>query len=363
MTRDDVPRRPVSRLVSGLAAVAVALTPGAATLMAAPGEVPTVPPVGVEAWRADPRHLPDPVTMDPAAVRRFFDTLGADEQRALAAAHPGVVGNLDGAPLWLRYEANRRLMARAGEPYRSQEGRFLLFDLRGQGTVAQVYGDLASARRIAVLVPGAGNRAGNFWRGVAGKALRSPALQGLGIAEEARRYGPAADGFAVVVWLGYDAPDGIDASAARADLARAGAAALERFVAGLVAVRPQATLALLGYSYGSTVIGLAAHRLPGAVTDIAAFGSPGMGVDDAAGLRTTARVWAGLSAHDVMRFVPGVRLHGLGHGRQPADPAFGATRFATGDVVDHDHYLALGTDSQASLTRIALFGTDRQEEA
>ena len=359
MTRVEILRR----LASGLAVVTVALTPAATTLMAAPAAVRPVQPGGAQAWRADPRHLPDPVGSDPAAVRQFFDGLGADEQRQLAAAHPGVVGNLDGAPPSLRYEANRRSMAEAGEPYRSWDGQFLLFDPRGQGTVAQVFGDLAAARRIAVLVPGAGNRAGNFWRGVAGKPLRSPALQGFGIAEEAHRYGRAAAGFAVVVWLGYDAPDGIDASAVREDLARAGADALGRFVAGLVGVRPQATLALLGYSYGSTVIGLATHQLPAAVTDIAAFGSPGMGVDDAAELGTTARIWAGLSDHDVMRFVPGVLLHGLGHGRQPADPSFGANRFATDDVANHDHYLALGTDSQASLTRIALFGTDRKEDA
>ncbi|MEV6924566.1 alpha/beta hydrolase [Dactylosporangium sp. NPDC051485] len=350
------------RLLSALAAVAVALAPAAGTVLAAPGAARVVPPPGIEAWQADARHLPDPMTADPGEIARFLDGLGPDGRRDLAAAYPGVVGNLDGAPVALRYDANRRTMAAAGEPYAGRDGDFLLFDPRGQGRVAQVFGDLATARRIAVLVPGAGNRAGNFWRGVGGRALRSPALQGLGIEEEARRYGTAADGFAVVVWLGYDAPDSIDLPAAREDLARAGAEALVRLVAGLAAVRPDATMALLGYSYGSTVIGLAAHRLPAAVTDIAAFGSPGMGVATAAQLGTTARVWAALSPHDVMRFVPGVQMSGLGHGRQPADPAFGARRFAADGVADHDHYLALGTDAQSSLTRIALFGDDRPED-
>jgi Alpha/beta hydrolase len=336
------------RLGRCLAAIAVAVTPASATLLAAPGAAPANPPIGIEAWRADPRRLPDPVTADPAAVQRFFAVLGPTEQRELAATYPGVVGNLDGAPIDLRYAANRLTSKRAEQ--------MLLFDPRGDGEVAQVFGDLANARRVAILVPGAGNRAGNFWSGVGGKAFRSPARQGADLYRTAQGYG--ADHFAVVVWLGYDAPDGINVAAAREDLARAGAAALERFVAGLAAVRPQATFALLGHSYGSTVIGLAARHLPAAVTDLAAFGSPGMGVDTAAELGTTARVWAGLAKGDAMRFVPGVRLFGLGHGRQPADPAFGATLFPVRDVADHDHYLAAGTDSQASLARIALFGSE-----
>ncbi|MGC9665216.1 alpha/beta hydrolase [Planosporangium sp. 12N6] len=350
-------------LGTALVAIAAATAPAAATLLAPPAVGRLTPPAGVEAWRADGRRLPDPLAADPATVQRFLTAAGPDRQQALAAEYPGVVGNLDGAPPALRYAANQRAMAAAGPPYRGRAGQYLLFDPRGQGMVAQVFGDLSTAGRIAVLVPGAGNRAGNFWRGVGGRAFRSPSVQGSDLFEAARRYGSDADRFAVVVWLGYDAPDGVDISAAREDLARAGAEALVRFVAGLTAIRPRATVALLGYSYGSTVVGLAARRLPGQVTDIAAFGSPGMGVDHASELGTTARVWAGLSRHDLMRWVPGLRLAGLGHGRQPADPDFGATVFGAGDVVDHDHYLAPGTDSQAHLTRIALYGADRQGAA
>ena len=113
-------------------------------------------------------------------------------------------------------------------------------------------------------------------------------------------------------------------------------------MAGLAAVRPEATVALLGHSYGSTVIGAAAPRLPPQVTDIAVFGSPGMGVSDVTRLGTSARVWAGQSARDWIRWVPGVRLFGLGHGTKPADPAFGARVFATADVAGHDHYLSPG---------------------
>jgi pimeloyl-ACP methyl ester carboxylesterase len=207
-----------------------------------------------------------------------------------------------------------------------------------------------------VFVPGAGNRLRNFWTGVGGKRFRSPSVQAADLYAEARRHGPVADRFAVVAWLGYDAPNGLDATAMREDLARAGALALTRFVTGLLAIRPDASIALLGHSYGSTVIGLAAWALPRAVTDIAAFGSPGLGVDDAAQLGGSARIWAGLAAGDLMRWLPGVRLFGIGHGRQPADPAFGARIFGTAGVRDHDHYLAPGTDSLTNVSGIALLG-------
>jgi hypothetical protein len=244
-------------------------------------------------------------------------------------------------------------MAAAGAPYRGRAGQYLLFDPRGRGRVAEVFGDLSTADRIAVLVPGMSNLATTFWTGLGGRSYRAPAVQAADLYRAAAR-----DRFAVIAWLGYDTPQGVD-EAKREDLARAGAAALDRFVAGLVAVRPQATIALLGHSYGSTVIGLAAPRLPRQVTDIAAFGSPGMGARNVAGLRTTARVWAGQSPRDWIRWVPGVRLFGLGLGTKPVAARFGARVFATADVPDHDHYLAPGTDSLAALAGIAAFGADR----
>jgi hypothetical protein len=260
-------------------------------------------------------------------------------------ADPVDLGNVEA-----RYAASRRALLDAGAAYRDWTGQFLQFDPGGDGRVVQVFGDLPAADRIAVLVPGAGNRAWNFQRGVGGKQYRSPAVQ----AAELYRAARGAGGFAVVAWLGYDAPDGLDATALREDLARAGAAALERFVAGLLALRPHATVALLGHSYGGVVVGLAAPSLSPRVTDLAVFGCPGMGVERAADLGTTARVWAGLSGRDPVRWMPGVRLFGLGHGRRPTDPDFGAHIFGTADVSGHDHYLAPGTDSLADLARIAL---------
>ncbi|MEV4319922.1 alpha/beta hydrolase [Actinocrispum sp. NPDC049592] len=339
------------RLLTALAAAMVTAAPAAATVLAAPGDVLLTPPTGTAGWLADRRHLPDPSSADPVAVSGFLTAAGEAEQRDLVTAYPGVVGALDGAPPALRYEANRRAMQAAGAPYDQQAGQFLLFDPRGDGLVAQVFGDLSTADRIAVLVPGVSTRAVDFWTGLGGRRYRSLAVQASDLYRSA-----GSDRFAVIAWLGYDTPDGLGLAAVREDVARAGAVALERFVAGLTIIRPHATLALLGHSYGSTVIGLAASRLPWQVTDIAVYGSPGMGVVSAAGLGTSARVWAGQSEHDWIRWVPGVRIFGLGHGTKPADPSFGARVFSTADVTDHDHYLSPGTDSQANLTRIALDG-------
>lgn len=229
----------------------------------------------------------------------------------------------------------------------SPAGDYLLLDPRGRGRVVQVFGDLAAARRIAVLVPGMRTRLANYWRGVGGAEYRSPSVQAAALY---RAMG--SEGNAVIAWLGYDTPQTLR-EAAGDDRAIAGADALTAFVTGLVEAHPGATVTLLGHSYGSTVIGRAAARLPRAVTDIAVFGSPGLDVETVAALGTTARVWAGRSAGDWIRWVPGGRALGLGHVRNPADPAFGARIFPTADVADHDHYLAPGTDSLAALARIA----------
>jgi hypothetical protein len=336
----------------GLASVVLMAAPAAGTLLAPTSAAHAAPPAGTAAWDADARHLPDSVRADPVAVHRFF--AGRRDGAALAREYPGVVGDLDGAPASLRYQANRDAMRAAGGRYAGWHGNFLLFDPRGNGRVAQVFGDLTTADRIAVLVPGVDSRAENFVRGLGGKSYRAPATQAANL------FGAAHDGrLAVIAWLGYDTPRGVGTDAAREDLAAAGSLALRRFLAGLTAVRPGATIALFGHSYGSTVIGLAAPALPRQVTDIAVFGSPGMGADRVADLGTTARVWAGQSSRDWIRWVPGVRLLGLGHGTKPADPAFGARVLPTADVADHDHYLAPGTDSLAYLARIAAGTAER----
>jgi tetratricopeptide (TPR) repeat protein len=78
------------------------------------------------------------------------------------------------------------------------------------------------------------------------------------------------------------------------------------------------------HSYGSVVCGVAAHTLPRRVTDIAVAGSPGMRVENAAGLHTDARVWSMRDADDWIQDVPYLEVGGLGHGADPVSSEFGA---------------------------------------
>ncbi|MFF5229035.1 alpha/beta hydrolase [Dactylosporangium sp. NPDC000521] len=257
------------------------------------------------------------------------------------------------------------------------------------GLAVEVVGDPATAATVVVLVPGVATTAGNFDRGLGGVQRRAPAWQARQLATRAadlraapagrseaapgrpaaRRDGVAAgrdgvaagrdgvaagrDGVAVIAWLGYHPPSGIRLDAVREDAAASGADALLRFLRDVDAPR----LVLVGHSYGSTVIGLAAGRLDagtgGRVTDIVALGSPGMGVDRAADLRTTARVWAGSAPRDWTRRLPGLRVLGAGHGTHPTDPAFGAAPLPVDGVTGHDGYFVPGTASLDALAAIA----------
>lgn len=254
------------------------------------------------------------------------------------------------------YDVNRSAMQTAGAPFAkwaAQGRQFLAFDPSGDGRVVEVFGDLGTADRIAVLVPGVSTTANNFSSGLDNVRVRAPAVQARDLYDATRAAAPGQR-VAVIAWLGYDAPQGIGRDAAREELARAGAASLDRFTQDLTIMRPNATLTLVGHSYGSVVTGLAAASLPKQVKDLVVVGSPGMGVSRAADLHTTARVWAGQAAQDWIDWVPAFQVWGAGHGTLPATPDFGARVFGTSGVVDHDHYLAPGTASLANIVSVVL---------
>ncbi|MCX5533780.1 alpha/beta hydrolase family protein [Streptomyces sp. NBC_00006] len=332
----------------------------------------TGPPPGTASWRADDslgRGLPDPATARPAQVAAFFHGLSAAEQHTLVARHPSVVGNLDGAPIALRYEANalalraeqarsradakdrtlteqQRTSARALADRCSQllaQGRRILaFDPRGRGQVAEVYGDLETARHVSVIVPGSDIDLGTFDR--TRDVYGTPA----GMARSLHR--ATAGRTAVVAWAGYTTPVGLGPDAATGRLAEAGAPRLARFAQGLTAAgAPKPTV--FCHSYGSVVCGLAASRLPAA--DLVALGSPGMHADTVAELHTRARVWAARDDSDWIGKVPNVELFGLGHGTDPTDPSFGARRVPAEQAQGHTGYFAPGTDSLRAFADIA----------
>jgi hypothetical protein len=280
-----------------------------------------------------------------------------------AGAGPGSVGQppplpaLTSQALGARYAADARAIAsvghaaaRAGDATLAaalatlHTRQVVFFDPRGQGLAGVVFGDLATARRVAILVPGSDTTLATFFS----RGSASPGGAAAALAAEAARLAPRAR-LAVIAWLGYPAP----AMLSRAILTSADAAAGARNLRPLVTAlaRHGDQVALLCHSYGSVVCGLAAPRLP--VSDIAVFGSPGMDAPSAAALRTTARVWAGRESDDPIRFVPYVQLFGIGFGADPMSPGFGARVFATG-AGGHSDYLRPGSVALRNLALIAL---------
>jgi hypothetical protein len=220
----------------------------------------------------------------------------------------------------------------------------LFFNPNGQGVAAMVIGNLATATRVAILVPGSDTTLATFFS----RGSSSPGGGAEDLAAEAHRLEPG-ERLAIIAWLGYPAPAMLSPAVMTSGDARQGAQALRPLVTALAQHGDQ--VALLCHSYGSVVCGLAAPQLP--VTDIAVFGSPGMDAASVRSLHTTARVWAGRDAGDWIRDVPHVRLLGIGFGADPTAPSFGARRFGCDDD-GHSGYLQPGSVSLRNLAYIAL---------
>jgi len=141
--------------------------------------------------------------------------------------------------------------------------------------LVRIYGDPVTADQMAIIVPGADVTVENFDTGTArpGGAARA-------LLAEAARLAPGAR-LAVVAWLGYDSPPTVSPDLLTDALATDGAVALRRTVADL-RERTTAPISLLCHSYGSVLCARAVPGLP--VTDLAVFGSPGLGVPSATAL-------------------------------------------------------------------------------
>jgi hypothetical protein len=282
------------------------------------------------------------------------DALALLEQRALAGVAELL---LTASALSARYAADAQAIGKA-ERAAGRDGNtqlagalaelrtqhVLFFSSSGQGLAAMVLGNLATATRVAILVPGSDTTLATFFS----RGSSSPGGGAFALWAEARRLDPEAR-LAVIAWLGYPAPAMLSPAVMTSGDAGQGAQALRPLVDALARHGDQ--VALLCHSYGSVVCGLAAPHLP--VTDIAVFGSPGMDASSVASLDTSARVWAGRESSDPIQYVPHIQLFGLGFGTDPMSPDFGARIFATGDG-GHSGYLDPGSASLVNLTYIAL---------
>ncbi|MFI8080449.1 alpha/beta hydrolase [Kitasatospora sp. NPDC086009] len=381
-------------LIGAFAGCAVLADAGAAAAQAAASTEQlaiSTPPAGSAAWVEDhsfDRTLPDPALTTPAAAADFFASLAPTELDRLIQDYPLVVGNFDGAPVELRYRANRialtaerdRARARAAdrtldsdlralavsrandvEHLLAPERQVLAFDPRGRGLVSEVWGDLTDADRISVLVPGSDADLGHFDQ--AADPLRSPAGMARALYAEERRQSPGTR-TAVIAWTGYVTPSGLGPDAVTSRLADVGAPRLERLLAGLKeTTRPDAPPSLLCHSYGSVVCGTAAPEIPRAaaspsdtsgITDLMVFGSPGMGVQSTSELGAGVHVWATRNGSDWIGNVPYLEVGGLGHGADPTSAEFGAEQISSARSSGHNGYFTEGTDSLHNFAAISL---------
>ncbi|MFB7662861.1 alpha/beta hydrolase [Kitasatospora sp. NPDC056138] len=281
---------------------------------------------------------------------------GAARPAAVPAPAPAALaplGDATSAELDDRYAVNREGI-RAAERMAADHGdrgraaalhamadparHFLSFDGRDGGRTAEVFGDLAQAGRIAVLVPGSDTSLDRYERFRAGAVALQHELGGRA---------------AVVAWLGYRTPGTVSPQVLTADRADQAAPELRRFVDELSAAEPAARTSLLCHSYGSVVCARAASGLR--VADIVLYGSPGTGAGSVAGLHTGATVWAGRGAADWIADVPHVRLRlpfaTVGLGADPVSKGFGAHVFDAG-AGGHGDYLDPGSVSLRNIARI-----------
>ncbi|NEY31159.1 hypothetical protein GTU99_02880 [Streptomyces sp. PRKS01-65] len=373
---DTSPGLSVWRALLALAVVFVMLaTTGWTALRTQRAATPLAASVGAwEHGRIDGRRLPD-AQAAPARLARFFASLTEGQRAHLARRYPLAVGNMNGAPVELRYRANRVALgqARRTERERMRDSRLspagqqeaarrmhrlesllkpgrhiLAFDPEGSGRVAEVFGDLDRADRVSVVVPGVDTDLLTFQRSERRYAAPAGMAEALHAAE--RRASPSTR-TAVIAWADYTAPSGLGVDAATAMRADAGAVRLNALVRALPGAAP---VSLFCHSYGSVVCGRAARALPARVTDITVAGSPGMRAAKASQLRTSARVWAMRDADDWIQDVPYLEVGGLGHGADPVSAAFGARVLSARGAEGHSGYFVPGTESLANFAEIGV---------
>ncbi|WP_431043791.1 alpha/beta hydrolase [Streptomyces sp. P1-3] len=332
------------------------------------------------------------------AVKDYFASLSPEQQAALAAAKPNLVGNLDGVPVNVRFAANRisiqkeyeeesaylkklpkdhpafkRTQARVealrgfmsprvktiidpktNKPVQVEVPRqFLVFDAHfgstadskaspfPDGRVAEVVGDLENAKNVAFRVPGITNRLDNF----DGFSSGGYELVKDGKTERADT--------AVVSWLGYDTPeigDSVDPAKALV-----GGERLNAFRQGIsVNLQPDAKVNIFAHSYGTLVTSKALQKGMKNVDTVVFMGSPGLGPN----INSVADFHMPNTKFYAMRAPEDPVSYTQGHGKDPADFK-DITRLSTENATGHSMYYNAGTGSLANLQKVLFDGGKR----
>ncbi|CAM3216147.1 Alpha/beta hydrolase [Stackebrandtia soli] len=317
--------------------------------LVAAGAVGNDPSLAVERVAA----LPDPASDDPweAGVAALFAGAWPDPDGAvladqlsrldrsdvewLAAIYPELVGNRPGVPYDIRIAANHiRVVAAAEsstrwpqpdrpwtEPPRRErvelteianlDQQLIYFDAfgnEGEGSWAELVGDLSTATEVGVLVPGGSAflTSDNFTR----------------YTGRASTFVDAADGLAMIIWAAAPFPSGWiqEASGAWAASAAGPLAAFTRDLRRQVG--PDVGLTLVGHSYGGAMVGLA-ELYPMDVDRIlhVASAGAGFGVDSPADYLEPCRPrFVVMAPGDPISYVQNIpRGTGLGHGVSTAE--------------------------------------------
>lgn len=337
------------------------------------------------------RPLPGP-DVDPSApagqqaLRESLDAAGYSQPDALAVA----------GTLAVDYQLRRLAGTASGHPV----VQLLMFDpadYSGHGRAALAIGDVATAKNVAVVVPGMTSDVPHYLPNLTGNALNLYESAG-------------ADGStAVVAYLGYQAP-GIDENVPYQAYSARGGVQIARDLAGFAATRTggPARTTVIAHSYGSTTAAYA-FQADGAQADaLVLIGSPGAGsartvtdlhlpagavfVGSASSDPVTTIVQQAQDPAQVGLVGPQAAGHyagpeaagaaavllagtgltavapllGAGLGVDPAGKKFGAIRFhaETGnrdpyDSGNHSQYYAPGSESLANITAIVKGDVDQ----
>ena len=174
----------------------------------------------------------------------------------------------------------------------------------GDGTLVAAFGDIDEAASITTIVAGVGSSDIDGWQSNLNRA----------------RTVHSATGSAAVLWLGYQAPSSLPLAISSRTAAHA-SPQLQAFQTALHHRNPEQRKVVVGYSYGSTVVGKAASHGNLKADALVLVGSPGAGVPHASQLG--APVYSVTGSADPIGFT-GTNFDGI-HGTDPTSPAFGAT--------------------------------------
>ncbi|MFB7476183.1 alpha/beta hydrolase [Kitasatospora sp. NPDC056184] len=315
-----------------------------------------------------------PDGQDPKKTAEWWKGLTPDQQETYLALRPAELGRLDGLPSSVRDKANRLVldqkldMLQAATPGESgldaetyQKRRVALESIKqkldeadGNDEMHQMFllgidSDASDGRAIvsrgnpdkalhtAIFVPGTSTDLNS----VPGQMDHVTRLQKA--AEDALT-NPGGK-VAVISWLGYDAPEWSTGSPLLTSRGKDAAPDLRLFGQGVRVAQTDnvcSHLTVIGHSYGSYAVGVAAREGGGLpVDDIVALGSPGMGVSNASELGIDPKhVWIGEAKQDFTRLVGGVPF-----GPSPHMDGFGGNNIKV-DTTGHGHYW---DDQSASL--------------